>query len=281
MLKLFFKIAIILFAAYGAYSYFSADDIPTIEVPEVSYEDITEVIEDIEGAIEVVEEVVEVAEEVEGVVEEVVEVAEDLQEMTNSDVSEETALPAEFNLAVPFTPQAPHANWDLPYQEACEEASAYMVSMYFQGESSGLISADVADAAILELVQFEEDYFGYYLDTTAEETAQFIDLFYGLGAYVVEDPSVEDIKVQIAAGRPVIVPAAGRELGNPFFSGEGPLYHMLVIKGYADGIFIVNDPGTYRGENYVYSIDAIMNAMGDWNNGDPASGAKRVIFIAP
>ena len=30
-------------------------------------------------------------------------------------------LPAEINLKVPFTAQAPHANWELPYGEACEK----------------------------------------------------------------------------------------------------------------------------------------------------------------
>ena len=287
-------------AVYGAYAYFSADEVPTSDVPEVSYEEAVEVVDEAEetevqddqdeveddqgedGDDQDEEEVGEEEEVVEEEEEEVseVEAAEDDSPFFGEDVGT-AELPAEYNLAVPFTPQAPHADWSLPYQEACEEASSYMVYAYFSGAASGLIDADVADAALLELVAFQEDFLGYYLDTTAEETALFIDAFYGLNAMVVEDPTVDQIKTEIAAGRPVIIPAAGRELGNPFFSGEGPLYHMLVIKGYADDTFIVNDPGTYRGENYVYSIDAIMDAMGDWNNGDPASGAKRVIFVRP
>src|SRR5690554_5866511 len=39
-------------------------------------------------------------------------------------------VPAEINLAVPFTSQAPTANWDMPFQEACEEAAALMVHYY-------------------------------------------------------------------------------------------------------------------------------------------------------
>ncbi|MBT4857484.1 hypothetical protein HON52_04845 [Candidatus Uhrbacteria bacterium] len=194
---------------------------------------------------------------------------------------DEDALPLTFNLAVPFTSQAPYANWDLPYQEACEEASAYMVWLYFQGEPSGLVDPGDADEAIWDLVDFQNDLFGHYLDTTAEQTREFIDLFYNMTVIVEEDPSVELIKKEIAAGRPVIVPAAGKELGNPYFSGDGPLYHMFVIKGYTEDQFIVNDPGTKRGQDYVYDIDVVMAAMGDWNDGDPANGAKRVILLAP
>ena len=191
-------------------------------------------------------------------------------------------LPTEINLAVPFTSQAPSANWDLPYQEACEEASAYMVYLYYQGVPSGVIDPDQAEQAILEIVDFENDYLGYYLDTTAAETANIIDMFYGLSATIVDNPTIDEIKAELAAGRPVIVPAAGRQLGNPFFSGEGPLYHMLVLRGYtADGKFISNDPGTRNGNGYVYSQDVIMGAMGDWNDGDPANGVKRVIFVSP
>ena len=122
---------------------------------------------------------------------------------------------------------------------------------------------------------------GDYLDTTAQETVDFIKGFYGLDAYVVENPTVDQIKSQIAAGYPILVPAAGRELGNPNFTGQGPLYHMLVLRGYTDGMWITNDPGTRNGQGYVNDIDVIMAAMGDWNNGDPANGAKVVIFVEP
>jgi len=199
---------------------------------------------------------------------------------TEVDFSDEDGLPGAFNLAIPFTSQAPHANWDLPYQEACEEASVLMVARYFNGES-GVIDPDDADGALLRLVEFQQDMFGDYLDTTAEETRQILDGYFNLQAYVVDNPTVEQIKAEIASGRPVIVPAAGQQLGNPFFSGAGPLYHMLVVKGYTEDQFITNDPGTKRGQNYAYDIDVIMEAMGDWNDGDPANGAKRVIFVAP
>ncbi len=72
------------------------------------------------------------------------------------------------------------------------------------------------------------------------------------------------MKNELAKGYPIIVPMAGRDLGNPYFSGEGPWYHALVIIGYDKTSFITNDPGTRRGEHYRYKYDVLMNAIHDW-----------------
>ncbi|MDA0208160.1 MAG: C39 family peptidase [bacterium] len=196
-------------------------------------------------------------------------------------MKDKPSQPSAFNLAVPFTSQAPHANWELPYQEACEEASALMVAEYYAGAAVGVLSADAVDAKILESVDFQLDLFGEYEDTTVEQTAELIDLYFGFTGVVVENPTIDQIKAQIVEGRPVIIPAAGQKLENPFFSGLGPVYHMLVVKGYSEEGFITHDPGTRRGADFVYDFDVLMNAIGDWNNGDPANGAKRVLFTAP
>lgn len=188
-------------------------------------------------------------------------------------------IPARFALNVPFTSQAPHANWELPYQEACEEASALTVHYFYSGKTFTL---DSADEALLGVVDFENEYFGYYKDTTAAETAELMQAYWGYTHVdVLEDPTVLELKGHIAAGRPVIVPAAGKQLGNPNFSNDGPLYHMLVLTGYTEDAFITNDVGTRLGEDYVYQIDTIMDAMHDWNNGDVENGAKRVIVAWP
>jgi hypothetical protein len=100
-------------------------------------------------------------------------------------------------------------------------------------------------------------------------------------AEVVEDPSVEDLKKHIVAGYPVIVPTAGRMLGNPNFTGEGPLYHALVLKGFTETTFVTNDPGTRRGADYQYDFETVMNAMHDWNGGDVENGAKVVVVVYP
>ena len=195
-------------------------------------------------------------------------------------VEEEVVFPASLNLAVPFTSQAPHGNWDEPYQEACEEASVYMVHAYFEGVPEGRIPADTADLDLLKIVAFEEELFGYYEDTTAEKTGVFAELMFGHTYRLIEDPTVDQIKAELVAGRPVIVPAAGRLLGNPYFTAPGPIYHMLVIRGYTqDDQFIVNDPGTSRGESFLYDFDTLLYALHDWNNGGEINQGRKVVIV--
>lgn len=189
------------------------------------------------------------------------------------------ALASEVNLAIPFTSQAPHANWGVPYKEFCEEASVLMAAAYVKGET--IPTPDVADRRLREIQAFELRRFGYYEDTTAEETAVILREHFGLEhVAVVGDPTAETIKQALAAGRAVIVPAAGRELPNPYFRNPGPLYHMLVIKGYtADGRFITNDPGTRRGADFLYRPDALLRAVHDWNGGDVTNGRKVMLVV--
>ncbi|MFH1235364.1 MAG: C39 family peptidase, partial [Parcubacteria group bacterium] len=198
---------------------------------------------------------------------------------TNVNVEPVPVLPASFNLEVPFTTQAPFANWDFPYQEACEEASTITVHYYYQDKT---FTKEIADKEILDLVEWENDYFGDYKDTTAEETSEFIKAYWGYDHVDVEyDPTVEQIQRHVYAGRPVIVPAAGKQLGNPNFRNGGPLYHMFVVRGWADGQFITNDVGTRNGENYRYDYNVVMNAMHDWNGGDVNNGQKAIIIVYP
>lgn len=209
---------------------------------------------------------------------------ENLNENTNT-----ATLPSEKNLAVPFTVQAPDGVWDQDHNEFCEEASVLMVGRYWK--NLPISNATDAEAALQRIKAWELDTFGFYFDTTAAETAKILEGLYVLQTRLIVDPTVADIKRELAAGRPVIVPAAGRELGNPNFTRPGPLYHMLVLKGYtADGKFITNDPGTRHGADYVYDQDVVMNAMHDWipndsrtdpRNGTTAGGRKVVIVAQP
>lgn len=208
---------------------------------------------------------------------------------TNRNVDVNSApVPAEKNLAVPFTTQAPNANWDADHEEFCEEAAVLMTGRFFRRQ--GITSAADAEAGLQELKQWELKNLGFYFDTTAEETASMIRGMYGLTVTLKVNPTVKDIKQALANDQLVIVPAAGRQLGNPNFKSPGPIYHNLVIRGYTkDQKFITNDPGTRKGEAYVYSQSVVMNAMHDWvargvrtvaANGD-ANGRKVILIISP
>ncbi|MBU0540730.1 C39 family peptidase [Patescibacteria group bacterium] len=189
-------------------------------------------------------------------------------------------LPDEVNLDVPFTAQAPHQNWDMPYQEACEEAAVIMMDGFFKGQS-GKISADAADEAIKKIVAFENAQYGFYEDTTALQTAQLIKDYYGYTNITVKPfDSADDIKSVLAEGYPVLIPAAGKLLHNPNFKNGGPPYHMLVIRGYTPDFFITNDPGTRKGQGYVYTYDTILEAAHDWTGSkDTVQNGDRVMIV--
>lgn len=192
-----------------------------------------------------------------------------------------TELPKEFLLSVPFTPQAPTANWDELHNEACEEASALMVNAFFQGDVRRTMPAAEAESEIEKLTEWQQKNLGYYLSIDAEEVARMIESVYGLQAEVVRDFSENSIKTALTENKLVLAPVNGRALGNPYFKQPGPIYHMFVIKGYDKKSFIVNEPGTKRGQDYRYTYDTIKNAIGDYDHStketDPSKSAIIVV----
>lgn len=191
---------------------------------------------------------------------------------------------AEINLAVPFTVQAPTGDWSQPYQDACEEASLLMVKEYYAKQRAPTLDASEATKEILEMVAFEDALFGYNRDTTVAETAELAEKMYGFAkSEILLNPTLEQLKERLNKGQPIIIPVAGQLLNNPYFTSPGPVYHMAVIRGYTkNNQFIVNDPGTKRGNAFLYSFDTIMNAIHDWNGeADILEGKKRVLILYP
>jgi hypothetical protein len=174
------------------------------------------------------------------------------------------------NLAVPFRPQAPFADWSEPYENGCEEASIIMVDYYLRGAT---LSAQQMKDAIDAQIAWQEKHFGGHFDLPIVKVKELAAVQYPYKFEIINPLTIDTIRKELQKGLPVIVPTAGRELGNPYFTSPGPIYHMLVIKGYtADGRFITNDPGTKRGADYVYTSSALMNAIHDWT-GEAADGS--------
>ena len=189
-------------------------------------------------------------------------------------------LPDEKLLAVPFMSQAPLLNWDAVHEEACEEASMIMVRSYFNGERDEIASS-TAEMRIQSLIDFETDK-GYGVDVTAAETVKIIESRWpDLFADVFPVTSIDEIKRFIANGIPVLIPANGKTLPNPNFKNGGPVYHMLVVRGYTQDSFITNDPGTRKGENFLYHFQDLMNSIHDWNGGDVPHGAQVMVVVIP
>jgi len=192
-------------------------------------------------------------------------------------VIQEITLPSKAYIDVPFTVQAPDANWNNPYQEACEEASVIMVDYFLRGAD---LTPAQANREILQLTTWEESN-GYKYDVSLEQLAEIVEEYYGYQTRISDDVTKESIMHELSKGNPVIVPAAGRDLGNPNFSGQGPWYHMLVITGYNWRHFLTNDPGTKRGFDYKYKHRVLIDAIHDWTGvkEEIRTGPKRMLII--
>ena len=185
-------------------------------------------------------------------------------------------IPTEFKLSVPFTPQAPTANWDQPYQDACEEAGILMLDAYRKEYD---ISPIFAEDEIKKMVAWEKKQ-DWGTSISINKISKLAEHYIGdVSTEIITNPKIEQIKKQIATGNPVLVVAYGKDIPNPYYSGDGPLYHVLIITGYNESEFITNDPGTKRGENFKYKYEDIMSVMHDWNQGQVQQGKKKVLVI--
>jgi len=241
-------------------------------------------------------EVVELSESVESIVEEMgtlqqidtSEEEDDNEEMISEDERPERSesnliVPPEVFIEVPFVVQAPFANWEFPYKEACEEASLVMVHQFYEGKTT--LSQEEMKTEIDSIIVWGDEFFGS-VDTTAQESTLYLTELLGYNedrVNIVYDMTIADMKAVLASGLPIIVPAAGRELGNKYFQTPGPLYHMLVIVGYDGNEFITNDPGTRRGEGYRYKQEVLYAAIHDLTEDleNITLGQKVMIVVEP
>ncbi|TSA46144.1 hypothetical protein D4R51_00625 [bacterium] len=187
-------------------------------------------------------------------------------------------IPEKFSLDMPFYSQAPLSNWDAFHEEMCEEASLLNGGLYLLGKT---LSTDSFEKELMQLKKMEEKELGDYKSNTIAEIKKISDIYFAgkIQSKIIDNPTVEDIESEIARNNPVIISLSGRDIGNPNFTPPGPVYHMLVIKGYDSQNFITNDVGTRKGNSYVYKKDVIMKNIHDWNAKDIHLGAKRVLVL--
>lgn len=197
-----------------------------------------------------------------------------------STAASESPLPDSYLISdVPFQSQAPYANWDELHDEACEEASVILVKYFLQNQN---LSAQTMDEEILKMVAWQVKNWGGHKDLTVKETAEMAEEFYGLKTKTKTNITIADIKKEVAQNHPVIVPTAGRLLGNPNYRRPGPIYHMLVVIGFSGNRIITQDVGTRKGEHYEYGEKIFFNAVHDWN-GAPENiedGAKAMLVLS-
>lgn len=187
--------------------------------------------------------------------------------------------PGSVRLTMDFASQAPLGDWNPPYDEACEESSLIIVRHFLEETS---LDANVMNKEILEMVAHEESK-GLPIDIDMHQLAQVAKDMFGYSTTVVEgaDVTIDRIESELANGNPVILPLSGQDIGNPYYSGDGPPYHVLVVVGYDGNNFVTHDVGTKRGEYYIYRKETIMNAIHDWNGSVDTirSGPKRMLVV--
>ncbi|MCJ7827792.1 C39 family peptidase [Patescibacteria group bacterium] len=173
--------------------------------------------------------------------------------------------------SVPFTSQAPFAEWDQTlFQDGCEEASVLMAISWAKNEPLG--TPQEIKEKLLTMFDWEETTYGVAHDTSAADTADRLIKTYlqwpQVEARAITSP--QQIAQEVVNGNLVITPMDGQKLNNPNFTDPGPERHMLVIIGYDPQKleFITNDPGTRHGKDYRYPISVFWEAVRDYPTGD-------------
>ncbi|MDP1845133.1 MAG: C39 family peptidase [Candidatus Moranbacteria bacterium] len=187
-------------------------------------------------------------------------------------------IPEKYLLDMPFYSQAPLSKWDAFHEDMCEEASILNAGLYLEGKK---LTKDQFESELQKIQKTEKKEIGEWKSTTVAQTKKLVDAYFEgkIKSKIIDSPTIEQIESEIAQNNPVIVPLAGRDIGNPNFTPPGPVYHMLVVKGYDSQDFITNDVGTRKGNSYAYKKEVIMKNIHDWNKKDIHSGSKKVLVL--
>ncbi len=200
---------------------------------------------------------------------------------TNSSTLPSSSIPSTLLLKVPFTPQAPTGNWDEIHNEDCEEASAIMANTFYFGPNDVKLNSNYAEGELTRLTDWEQENFGYNLDINSEETVKMIEANFKLHAKIIYSFNEQDIKNELFQNHLILFPGNGQKFGNPNYKQPGPIYHMLIIRGFTASQLITNDPGTRNGLNYPYSFETLYQANGDYDHstGKVDMGKKNIIVV--
>lgn len=186
------------------------------------------------------------------------------------------------NLDVPYINEAPENIWTGSWKNGCEEAIIAMAEKYYLGIKE--VSIAEQKEYMQALFNFQQAAYGSDANSDVARTFAIIESRASFGAKIAEDPTVEEIKKELAAGRLVLGFHRGFDLRNkniPFLP-TGSSYHTTVIKGYDDSRreFIVNDPGdTKEGAGHRYDYDLYIRSLRDYNYATKqVDGPPRVLF---
>ncbi|MFA6105304.1 MAG: C39 family peptidase [Patescibacteria group bacterium] len=190
------------------------------------------------------------------------------------------------SLPVPFLWEIPDGVWVAPWSGACEEASIIAVENFYLKKPKAIIKKVEAKNQMLPLFSIETKIFGYNSDTNAAENLKLINDYTSFDAKIIDNPTLEEIKDELRAGRPVISLHYGYDLKNPRhrFRRGGSSYHVMAIVGFDDakGEFLANDSELPDGIDFHYKYATIMDTLHDFDHKTKhADGPPRVLFTKP
>lgn len=203
-------------------------------------------------------------------------------------VHAETTTPTitKVSLPVPFYWEIPDGVWVKPWNGACEEAAVSAVEGFYLGYKKQIVPRLAAKAAMWPLFGIEDKWLGHNSDTDAKDTAWLINNYTSFDADIVDNPTLEQIKAELRARRPVISFHYGYDLNNPLhrFRRGGSSYHVMAIVGFDDatGEFLMNDSELKDGIDFRYKYATILSTLHDFNyKKKTATGPARVLFTQP
>lgn len=198
----------------------------------------------------------------------------------------QTSTPSKVSLPVPFYWEIPDGVWVRPWNGACEESAISAAEGYYLGRPKQIVSKADEKRQMLPLFPIEDKLFGYDSDTDAAENLKLINDYTSFDAILKTNPTLDEIKAELAAGHPVISMHYGYALKNPRhrFRAGASSYHVMTITGYDDstGEFLVNDPELPDGIDFRYKYDIILTTLHDFNHTTKhADGPAVVLFTRP
>lgn len=196
----------------------------------------------------------------------------------------ESGLPDKHLIKTQFVPQSPEKNWDQPWQDACEEASLLTVDYFYRNITQS--DPQTIKNDLLKMFEFENQQL-FTHDVNLDQMSLVAKDYLKYTPKIINNPSVEDLKIYISQNIPIIVPANGKALyqENKHFKEGGPYYHNLVILGYDDNTqkFTVHDVGTQFGAYFKYSYSLLIESIHDFPKSlkkeDINTGDKRVLIL--
>lgn len=176
-------------------------------------------------------------------------------------------------LDVPYTSQAPFGEWvDPRQQDGCEEASIFMAVSWIRKQQ---IDPSEARMQIIGMSDFQQHFFGYFKDSSAQDTANLMVNYFGYSNIDVQpNISVDNIKAAIDQNYLVIVPINPRVISTSLYN-RATTKHTVVVIGYDNSTdeIIYHDPiaGPFRRT----PATLFQQSLGDYASGNNILSTSR------